>query len=121
MLYYKSYFFLLVEIILWWLFISRTVTIFLVVMAMSRCMQNAMCVWDYSATGIEYEVLAGPAFTLVFTVAALPLGLLAGFPRVNRRLAITACLALWSSMTLAASFTNQYWQLLLTRMGLGIL
>ncbi len=70
---------------------------------------------------MEYEVLAGPAFTLVFTVAALLLGLMAASPYVNRRLAITACLALWSFMTLMASFTNQYWQLLLTRIGLGIL
>ena len=79
------------------------------------------CMWDYSATGIQYEVLAGPAFTLVFTLTAIPLGVLAGSPKVNRRIAIAVCLTLWSGMTLAASFTHTYWQLLLTRMGLGIL
>ena len=77
--------------------------------------------WDYSATGIQYEVLAGPAFTLIFTLVALPLGLLAGVQKVNRKLAIAICLVLWSGMTLAASFTSTFWQLLLTRIGLGIL
>ena len=77
--------------------------------------------WDYSATGIEYEVLAGPAFTLVFTLVALPLGLLATSPKVNRRVGIAVCLTLWSAMTLASSFTVSFWQLLLTRIGLGVL
>ena len=86
-----------------------------------RCLQEPDCEWDYSATGLEYEVLAGPAFTLVFTLAGLPLGLLAGSPVVNRRVAIAVCLSLWSAMTLASSFTKEYWQLLLTRMGLGVL
>ena len=80
-----------------------------------------MCMWDFSAIGIEYEVLAGPAFILIFTLAALPLGLLAGSPSVNRRVAIAVCLSLWSAMTLLSSFTHVYWQLLLTRVGLGIL
>lgn len=77
--------------------------------------------WDYAATGIQYEVLVGPAFTLVFTLTALPLSLLAGWPRVNRKLAIAVCLVIWSAMTLASSFTLSFWQLLLTRIGLGIL
>lgn len=77
--------------------------------------------WDYSATGIEYEVLAGPAFTIVFTSMALPLGLLAASPKVNRKVTIAVCLFLWSAMTLASSFTLAFWQLLLTRIGLAIL
>lgn len=77
--------------------------------------------WGHTTTGIEYEVLAGPAFTLVFTLVALPLGMLAGSPKVNRKMAIAVCLVLWSSMTLASSFTLVFWQLLLTRIGLGIL
>ncbi len=35
--------------------------------------------WDYIATGIQYEVLAGPAFTLIFTLSAIPLGVMAGY------------------------------------------
>lgn len=88
---------------------------------MFRCDGRYGCMWDYTGTGIEYQVLAGPAFTFVFTVVALPLGMLAGLPGVNRKLAIALCLVLWSAMTLASSFTVAFWQLLLTRVGLGIL
>lgn len=77
--------------------------------------------WDHAPIGIEYEVLAGPAFTLVFTMVALPLGVLAGFSKVNRKMAIAVSLILWSAMTLASSFTQSFWQLLLARIGLGIL
>ena len=83
--------------------------------------RDAPCVWDYTATGIEYELLAGPAFTLVFTMAAIPLGVLAGYSFVNRKLGLAVCLVLWSSMTLLAGFTHSFWQLLLTRLGLGVL
>lgn len=79
------------------------------------------CYWDYSATGIQYQVLAGPAFTLLFTLTSIPLGLLAGYSWVNRKVAIAVCLVLWSLMTLLSSFTETFWQLLLTRVGLGIL
>lgn len=77
--------------------------------------------WDYSATGIEYQVLAGPAFMLFFTTVAIPLGILAGYPKVNRKVAIAVSLVLWSTMTLLAGFTKSFWQLLLTRIGLGVL
>ena len=89
----------------------------------SRCTAShwVQCQWDYMATGIQYEILAGPAFTLIFTIAAIPLGVLAGYRRVNRKIAIAVCLVLWSTMTLLAGFTLTFWQLLLTRVGLGIL
>lgn len=93
-------------------------------MCICRCSASSAafpCVWDYTATGIEYEFLAGPAFTLVFTMAAIPLGVLAGHPVVNRKIGLSVCLVLWSTMTLLAGFTSAFWQLLLTRLGLGIL
>lgn len=77
--------------------------------------------WDYTATGIEYEFLAGPAFTLIFTLSAVPLGVLAGYPFVNRKMGLAVCLVLWSTMTLVAGFTSSFWHLLLTRLGLGVL
>lgn len=82
---------------------------------------GVQCQWDYTATGINYEVLAGPAFTLVFTLVAIPLGILAGYKWMNRKVAISVFLVLWSLMTLLAAFTHTYWQLLLTRIGLGLL
>ena len=85
------------------------------------CAAEEPCVWDYTATGIEYELLAGPAFTLFFTMAAIPLGVLAGYSFVNRKIGLVVCLVLWSTMTLLSAFTVSFWQLLLTRLGLGIL
>ena len=89
----------------------------------SRCVSSHSipCVWDYSPTGIQYQVLAGPAFMLFFTLVAIPLGVLAGYSKVNRKAAIAISLVLWSTMTLLAGFTTSFWQLLLTRIGLGVL
>lgn len=33
-----------------------------------------VCVWDYSGLGMEYQVLAGPAFVFVFTTAGIVIG-----------------------------------------------
>jgi MFS family permease len=67
---------------------------------------------------MEYEILAGPVFIVVYTVAGIPLGLLADF--LNRRGLLAVCLALWSAMTLATGFVHEYWQLAITRFVLGI-
>ena len=83
--------------------------------------KDVPCQWDYSATGIKYEILAGPAFTLMFTLVAIPLGVLAGYRWVNRKVALSVAMVLWSVMTLLAGFTQEFWELLLTRVGLGIL
>ena len=98
-----------------------TIKVLHVVSGVYRCLLTEGCEWGHTTTGIEYEVLAGPAFTLVFTMVALPLGMLAGSTRVNRKMTIAVCVVLWSAMTLASSFTHSFWQLLLTRIGLGIL
>ena len=54
-------------------------------------------------------------------MAAIPLGVLAGYSFVNRKIGLVVCLVLWSTMTLLSAFTRSFWQLLLTRLGLGIL
>lgn len=54
-------------------------------------------------------------------MAAIPLGVLAGYSFVNRKVGLAVCLVLWSLMTLLAGFTSAFWQLLFTRLGLGIL
>lgn len=79
---------------------------------------QGVCKWDYNGQGLQYEILAGPVFIVVFTLAGLPLGLLADF--YNRRTLLAACLVLWSAMTLATGFVHQYWQLAVTRFILGI-
>jgi MFS family permease len=90
------------------------------------------------------QVLAGPAFILIFTFTGIVLSLVVDKfqnkyniktlkPRLkpsnfainyiyfNRRVLILAlCLAWWSSMTVLTGFATAYWQLLLLRIGLGI-
>ena len=65
--------------------------------------------------------MAGPAFTLIFTTCALPMGFIATFPFIRRKIVLSILVILWSSMALAAGFTRTFWQLLLTRIGLGLL
>ena len=89
-----------------------------------RCSNKSIegeCVWQYSGSGIEYQILAGPVFMLVFTVAGVPLGLLASYKSVNRHLVLSAALLLWTLATLATSFSQAFWMLLLLRAGLGML
>lgn len=35
------------------------------------------CEWDYNGLGLEYQLLAGPVFILVFTIVGVFLGILA--------------------------------------------
>jgi len=79
---------------------------------------HAVCKWDYNGQGLQYEILAGPVFIVVYTLAGIPLSLLADFS--NRRNLLAAGLALWSTMTLLTGFVHAYWQLVVTRFLLGI-
>ena len=77
-----------------------------------------VCKWDYDGQGLQYELLAGPVFIIVYSVAAVPIGILADF--YDRRVLLAASLALSSAMTLVSGFTNRYWQLVLTRFAIGV-
>ena len=39
------------------------------------CKNTEQCYWDYSGSGIEYQILAGPAFIAVFTFSNIITGL----------------------------------------------
>ena len=79
------------------------------------------CDWAYSGTGIEYEVLAGPVFIVMFTLVGVTLSPLADRKKTNRRSWLGIAVAMWSLMNVLASFSTAYWQLVLTRLGLGVL
>ena len=46
-----------------------------------RCLHDSIngtviCEWNYLGSGIEYQLLAGPAFMAIFTVMGIFLGIL---------------------------------------------
>ena len=79
---------------------------------------HGVCKWDHNGQGLQYEILAGPVFIVVYTLAGIPLSILADFS--NRRNLLVAALAVWSTMTLLTGFVHTYWQLVVTRFLLGI-
>ncbi|XP_042205827.1 protein spinster homolog 1-like [Homarus americanus] len=75
---------------------------------------NTTCVWDYSGLGLDYQVLAGPAFVAVFTTAGVIIGFISD--KFNRKVVVTVCCGV---LTLATGLTGaamNYWQLVILRM-----
>ena len=60
----------------------------------------------------------GPAFTLIYVVAGLPLARLADTR--SRSLVLIIGLVFWSVMVLLTGFAMVFWQLILLRIMLGI-
>ena len=66
----------------------------------------------------EQGIMTGPAFTVVYVIAGLPLARLADTR--SRSLILLLGLAFWSVVMLLMGFVNKFWQLLLLRILLGI-
>lgn len=62
--------------------------------------------------------LTGVALAIFYVTAGIPLGVLAD--RANRRNMIALSLAAWSAMTGLCGVAQNFWQLLLARIGVGI-
>ncbi|ESO86450.1 hypothetical protein LOTGIDRAFT_220749 [Lottia gigantea] len=75
------------------------------------------CKWDYTGAGFEYQLVAGPIFIVIYTFMGIFIGFLAD--RYNRKVLLAICLMFWSAMTLLTGFINEYWQLVVLRLGLG--
>ncbi|XP_046440533.1 protein spinster homolog 1-like isoform X2 [Daphnia pulex] len=82
------------------------------------------CKWDYTGQGFDYQILAGPIFILIYTFAAIPVGIAADL--YNRKIhtymqvLLGISLIFWSVCTLLSGFVTSYWQLALLRFGLGL-
>lgn len=66
----------------------------------------------------QLGLLTGFAFAIFYTLLGVPIARFAD--RGNRRNIITAALTLWSFMTVLCGTVSAYWQLLLTRIGVGV-
>nr|XP_027236529.1 protein spinster homolog 1-like [Penaeus vannamei] len=75
------------------------------------------CTWDYSGLGLQYQVLAGPAFVAVFTTAGVIIGVIAD--KFNRKIVVTICCAVLTVATGLTGAAMSYWQLVILRMTMG--
>ena len=73
---------------------------------------------DLGLSDLEFGLLGGMAFALLFSAFVLPIARLA--ERWNRVGIISISLALWSAMTALSGVVSAYWQLLVCRIGVGL-
>jgi predicted MFS family arabinose efflux permease len=73
---------------------------------------------ELQLTDSELGWMGGAAFALFYTVLAIPLAMLAD--RNDRSWIITGGLFFWSLMTAACGMAQNFWQLFLARMGVGV-
>ncbi len=73
---------------------------------------------DMGLSDTQLGLLSGFSFALVYITAGIPIAYWAD--RTNRRNIITASLAVWSGMTALSGLAQNYSQLLLARIGVGI-
>jgi len=75
---------------------------------------------DLGLTDTQLGLLGGMAFALFNTVLGVPLARLADNPKTTRVGLIAGCLALWSAMTALCGLPQNFMQLLLARIGVGV-
>ncbi len=66
----------------------------------------------------QLGLMGGLAFALFYTGLGIPVALLAD--RTSRTWIMTAALTIWSAMTAACGLAQNFWQLFLARLGVGI-
>lgn len=88
--------------------------------AVSNTTDVKICKYDYNGQGIEYQLVSGPVFTLVFTCTGVLISIFADKFKNKRTLILACCLVWWSIMTVVTGFVSTFWQLAILRFGLGI-
>jgi predicted MFS family arabinose efflux permease len=73
---------------------------------------------DMGLSDAQLGLLTGFSFALVYVTAGIPIAYWAD--RGNRRNIVSLALAVWSGMTAISGFVQNYLQLLLARLGVGI-
>lgn len=72
------------------------------------------CEWDYNGLGLEYQLLAGPVFILVFTIVGVVLGIAAD--KYNRARILFVCTIVFAVAIVLQGSVQTYWQLIILRM-----
>jgi predicted MFS family arabinose efflux permease len=73
---------------------------------------------DLGLTDTQLGLMGGLAFALLYTTLAIPIAMLAD--RMSRIWIMTGALVVWSGMTAVCGMAQNFWQLFLARVGVGI-
>lgn len=68
----------------------------------------------------QLGLLAGPAFAIFYAVLGIPIARYSDRGRTNRVTLISVSLAIWSGMTVLCGFANNFVQMALARIGVGV-
>jgi predicted MFS family arabinose efflux permease len=72
---------------------------------------------DMGLSDTQLGLLSGFAFAVIYVVAGIPIARMAD--KGNRRNIVTIALVVWSGMTAISGLSQNYWQLLLARIGVA--
>lgn len=75
---------------------------------------------DLQLSDTQIGLMTGLAFALFYTVLGIPIARYADRPGTSRPKLIAAALAVWSAMTAMCGLAQNFWQLLLARIGVGV-
>jgi MFS transporter, Spinster family, sphingosine-1-phosphate transporter len=75
---------------------------------------------DLDLSDTQIGLMTGLAFALFYTALGLPIARYADRPGTNRPRLIAIALATWSLMTALCGLAQNFWQLLLARIGVGV-
>ncbi|XP_039298652.1 protein spinster homolog 1 [Nilaparvata lugens] len=78
------------------------------------CENTTQCEWNYNGLGYDYQVLAGPSFIAVYTIAGIFLGVAAD--KYKRVPMVATCILIIGVSCLLIGASTEYWQLLVLRM-----
>jgi predicted MFS family arabinose efflux permease len=73
---------------------------------------------DLVLTDTQLGLMGGLAFALFYTLLGIPIAMLAD--RANRTVIMSVALVVWSAMTAACGFAQNFLQLFLARLGVGV-
>jgi MFS family permease len=73
---------------------------------------------DLGLTDTQLGLMGGLAFALFYTLLGIPIAMLAD--RANRTVIMSVALVVWSAMTAVCGFTQNFTQLFLARLGVGV-
>lgn len=88
--------------------------------AISNITQERFCAYDYNGQGIEFQILSGPVFNLVYTCTGILVSIFADNFKNKRVFILAGSLVLWSIATFFSGFATSYCQLAIFRFLLGI-